>query len=200
VLAELAKCYLKKDEFDRALRLSKKLVKISPQEAQTYISLGLALAGKGLWDKAIENYGKRWRLEPENYPLRFKIGRDLHKKENDKFSRRTIQIYCRAFEGKRSGLALIALGDVYLKLKKYDEAIKYYKEIIKNQPKLAAAYANLCFGLCRTRKIAGRAGKFKEGVSLSPDEPVIRFNLGAAYEKRKMDAEAVKEYEQVLKN
>ena len=109
-LAELAKCYIKKDEFDRAIEASKKLVKISPQEAQAYISLGLALAGKGLWDKAIENYREAVRLEPENYPLRFKLGEAYDKKENDEFSHRTIQIYCRAFEGQRSGFGLNCFG------------------------------------------------------------------------------------------
>ena len=32
--------------------------------------------------------------------------------------------------------ARIALGDVYLKTKKYNEAIKYYKEVIKSQPQV----------------------------------------------------------------
>ena len=41
----------------------------------------------------------------------------------------------------------VALADVFLKMGKFDEAIRWHKEVIKRQPKNAAAYANLGSGL-----------------------------------------------------
>ena len=38
---------------------------------------------------------------------------------------------------------VVALADLYLKMKNYDEAIRWHREVVKRQPKNAAAYANL---------------------------------------------------------
>ena len=63
-----------------------------------------------------------------------------------------------AEHSKDADLALLALGDVSLKLKKYDDAIKYYKKLIKNKPGLAAAYANLASAYGGSGKCKGRNG------------------------------------------
>ena len=93
-----------------------------------------------------------------------------------------------AEHSKEAELALLALGDIYLKLKKYDEAVKCYKEVIKKQPRHGCRLRQSCFCLCRKLdKWPEELDNLKKAVSLNPNEPTIRFNLGAAYERKKMD-------------
>ena len=79
----------------------------------------------------------------------------------------------------------MALGDIYLKLKKYDEAVKYYKEVLKKQPRNAVAYANLAAAYAGAGKWSEELDNLKKAVSISPNEPTIHFNLGASLRKAK---------------
>lgn len=81
--------------------------------------------------------------------------------------------------------ALFALGDIYLKLKKTDEAIKCYREILRRQPKNPVAHANLAVAYAGSGKAQEELQSLKKAAALNPNEPTIRFNLGAVYERKK---------------
>jgi tetratricopeptide (TPR) repeat protein len=196
-MEELVKCYIKKNQFDDAIKISRVILKNDPKSAQAYVALGLSMAEKGQWAQAAQNYREAVRIEPDNYPVRFKLAEAC--KSGNMINAAIDEYKYIAGHSKEPEEAFLALGDIYFKLKKYDEAIKCYKEVIKRQPRNAVAFANLAAAHAGAGHWSEELDNLKKAVSLSPNEPTIRFNLGAAYERQKMDAEAVKEYEYVLK-
>ncbi|HUN55491.1 MAG TPA: tetratricopeptide repeat protein [Smithella sp.] len=196
-MEELVKCYIKKNEFDEAIKVSKGVIKNNPKSAQAYVALGLSMAEKGLWAQAAQSYHEAVRLEPDDYLVRFKLAEAY---ENGNMINSAIDEYKYiAAHSKEAGRALLALGNTCLKQKKYDEAAKYYNEVLEKQPRNAVAYANLAAAYAGMGKWSEELDNLKKAVSISPREPAIHFNLGAAYERRKMNAEAIREYEYVLK-
>ncbi|MGD0168874.1 MAG: tetratricopeptide repeat protein, partial [Smithella sp.] len=196
-MEELVKCYIKKNEFDEAIKVSKEVIKNNPKSAQAYVAIGLSMAEKGLWAQAAQNYHEAVRIEPDDYLVRFKLAQAY---ENSNMINSAIDEYKYiAAHSKEAESALLALGNTCLKLKKYDEAVKYYQEVLKKQPRNAVAYANLADAYAGAGKWSEELDNLKKAVSISPKEPAIHFNLGGAYERQKMNAEAVKEYDYVLK-
>ena len=82
----------------------------------------------------------------------------------------------------QSSMATSALGYVYYKFKRYDEALRHFKHAIEIDPNNAGAYNNLCYTLAEIginvgdAVIAGR-----KAVALNPDSPAYRDSLGWAY-------------------
>ena len=66
----------------------------------------------------------------------------------------------------------LPLPIVYLKMKNYDEAIRWHQEVVKRQPKNAAAYANL--GLAYGGKGSNRRRKSRIIKKRSNSNPMIR--------------------------
>ena len=198
-LRESAKCHIRKKEYDQAIELSRKLIKASPQDAEAYANLGFSLEKKGLWDQTITNYQQAVKLDSENYPVRFKLGDAYIYKKKINQAIEQYKYIAEHAQGKDKDSAKLALGDAYLKSRKYDDAIKYYKEVVKQQPRSAVPYANLASAYAGKGNAQEELENLQTAAALSPDEPIIRFNLGVAYEKRKLDADAVKEYEFLLK-
>ena len=82
----------------------------------------------------------------------------------------------------QSSMATSALGFVYYKFKRYDEALRHFKKAIEIDPNNAGAYNNLSYTLAEIginvgdAVIAGR-----KAVALNPDSPAYRDSLGWAY-------------------
>ena len=77
-------------------------------------------------------------------------------------------------------------------MRNFDEAIRWHREVVRRQPKNAAAYANL--GAAHGGKGQNREEieNYQKAIALNPRDPVVYFNLGAAYEKEKREADAAR--------
>jgi predicted Zn-dependent protease len=66
-----------------------------------------------------------------------------------------------------------------MKIKKNDEAAGFYKEILKRQPKNPVAHANLAAAYAGSGKGQEELNSLKKAAALNPNDPTIRYNLGA---------------------
>jgi superkiller protein 3 len=89
---------------------------------------------------------------------------------------------------------LTILGQYYLKEKKYDQAIKYYKKIIALEPKKAASYASLGYVYSVRADWNKAIDNYLIALKYDREDDEVYANLGEAYEKKGLYKEALKAY------
>lgn len=194
---ELARIRLQTNQISQAIEILSALVKTHATDAEAYAMLGLAYGQKQMWPKAVENYQQSVKVDPDNPAVRYFLAEVLEKTKRTTEALKQYQYL--AANAQDPVPALRAQGDIHLRKKHYDAAIQSYLQIIKSNPKDAAAHANLATAYAGSGKTRNEMDSLQKAVELAPKDPIIRFNLAAAYEKRKMTDEAIKAYQQVLK-
>jgi tetratricopeptide (TPR) repeat protein len=89
-------------------------------------------------------------------------------------------------------LAIIA--QYYLKVKKFDEAIKDYKKIVALEPKKAASYASLGYAYSVRGDTEKAIENYLIAINHDREDDEVYANLGEAYEKKGLYKEALKAY------
>ena len=79
-LADLAKCYLKTEQYKEAIRISERAVKVDPRDDQSMVNIALAWSHMQDWNKAIAAYQNALKSDPI-IPWRFSsLGRFTRKR------------------------------------------------------------------------------------------------------------------------
>ena len=103
--------------------------------------MALAWGRLGNWNKAIDAYQASLKIKPDNPVAIFKLGEAY---EKTKQLGKAAEQYRLVLEKvPKADHVAVALANVSLRLGNFDEAIHWHREVIKRQPKNAAAYANL---------------------------------------------------------
>lgn len=196
-LNELFNCHMKAKEYDQALKIGLRQIKLYPSGASSYVNAALAYSYSGDWGKAVENYKTALKIQPDDHAVRYRLAEAYEKTKN--FNHAAEQY--RNILTKASGdeRAMAALAGAYLKSGNYDESIKWYKEVIKKQPRNVSAHANIGLAYGGKGLWNEEIEYYKKAISLNPRDPVVQFNLAVAYEKRNLDREATLAYQKVLK-
>ena len=196
-LMELAKCYMKKKEYDMVIKTCIKLVRINREDASALAWMAFAYSHLGDWGRAIVNYKESLKLNPDDLTLRYKLGEAYEK--TGKNGEAASQYRLILTKARDMDHVMIALADLSLKMGNYDEAIKWYRKIIERQPRNALAYAGIGLAYGGKELLKEEIESYQRSIALNPKEPVVHFNLAVAYEKGKRDQEAAEEYQKVLR-
>lgn len=196
-MKDLARCYLTTNRHAEALETLLNLVKINGRDAEAYAMLGLLSGLQKFWGKSVEYYAQSVKIDPENHAVRQLLAQAYEKANQTDAALEQYQYI--AGHAQHAAAAWRAQGDIYLARKMYDRAVENYAKAIKNNPKDAAAYANLATACAGQGKFKEEMENLHKAVELLPDDPVIHFNLAAAYERRNRINDAIQQYLYVLK-
>ncbi len=81
----------------------------------------------------------------------------------------------------KSAALFILIGDVYTKLKQYNNAIENYKTGIEIQPNFAHSYFNLGIAFEETGDLETAIGNYEKAISLKPNYAEAYHNLGVLH-------------------
>lgn len=84
------------------------------------------------------------------------------------------------------------LGNIYLKQKKYNNAINEYKLAIKYKKDYPYYYYNLSCAYYEQKEYEGAVAVLKKAIALKADEPSFYYNLALAYKKLQKNKQAQK--------
>jgi rhomboid protease GluP len=87
-----------------------------------------------------------------------------------------------------------AKGITAFKAQNYDEAIRYFTMLTKQNPKLAGGYFLLGQAYFNAQRPKDAVGAFQAGLALKPDDAEAETMLGQAYEAQGMTQEAQEAY------
>lgn len=141
---EIAKTFEEKNSFikdftfiDIAIEMYSKIINIAPDHFESYLTISICFAKKGLWQESIEFCEKAIQKNPKSYEANNQMGLVLYcKNEFDN----AIKYYEEAIRLNPKGDFKVYsnLAYAYEKIEKYDKAIKLFTQIVRNFPQSPA--------------------------------------------------------------
>ncbi len=126
-------CYDQMKNFNIAEKYLSKAIEENPQDHEAMNYLGYLYAERNInLDKAEELITKALQFEPTNYAYIDSLGWIYYKKNRYKEAE---ELLLKAAEAHEDSIIYEHIGDVKVKLEKYDEAIEYYNKSLKLNPR-----------------------------------------------------------------
>ncbi len=189
--------HLEAASFDEAIDCFTVAILFKPDDARTYNSRGVARAGKGDPDGAIQDLNEAIRLKPD-YADAFNNRGIVRSKKGDLDE--AIQDYTTAIRLKPDyAVAYFKRGNAHREKSDLDEAVQDYTAAIRLKPDYAEAYNNR--GIARKRKsdLDGAIQDYTAAIRLKPDYALAYYNRGIAYyDKGDLDG-AIKDYTEAIR-
>ena len=160
-------------------------------------NLGLALAGQGKIDEAIEHYNEALRLRPNYATARTNLGAALAKQGK---SADAISNYTQVLKTKPDlPEAHVDLGAALASQGKVDDAIAQYNEALRLRPDYAEAHANLGLVLASQGKVDEAISHYTQALRLKPGFVEVHNNLGYVLATRGQWDDAIRQYNEAIR-
>ena len=160
-------------------------------------NLGLALAGQGKIDEAIEHYNEALRLRPNYATARTNLGAALAKQGK---SADAISNYTQVLKTKPDlPEAHVDLGAALASQGKVDDAIAQYNEALRLKPDYAEAHANLGLALASQGKVDEAISHYRQALRLKPGFVEVYNNLGYVLATRGQWDDAIRQYNEAIR-
>lgn len=153
---------------------------------------GEAAYAAGNYQKAIENFSEAVRLRPNWAEAHYALALSLTEMEKLKAAIEEFKLVLKLKDKyELMVLSNYNIGNAYVDLGEYKEAVDAYKEAIELNPELSKPHNNLGLAYAASNRIAEAVTEFNQAVQLTPDYAEAHFNLGVAYLQlgRKQEAE-----------
>jgi tetratricopeptide (TPR) repeat protein len=159
-------------------------------------NLGYALAQKGQWDEAIEQYQKDLAIRPQHAMAHDNLGIALAQKGR---TDEAIAHFQKALEIQPDyAEAHDNLGNVLLKKDRVDEAITQYQMALQIKPDNAKAHNNLGNALLKKGRVDEAITRYQTALQIQPDYAEAHANLGNALCQKGRMNEAITHYQKAL--
>lgn len=201
---KIAESYLKilltNEKYDKALKVSKELIKHFPDKFIGYDFAHQLLILKGDTNaalKIIENGIKNITSEKEKAELLYKKGVILHTKGQNEEALKAL------IEAKNKGLdkpeLYLILGSVYTAKSDYNEAIKSFEEYVNKKPEDPVGWRALSEAYFENKKYKEALVAIDKALSLKPDETDYLIMKAKILDKLGKRREARKLYKKIKK-
>ncbi len=200
-LNSLAYTYVQLEQYDAAIDLYKKAIKLNPDNEWTSI-VEQALSAiyfkvKGDYEAAITCLEHALTLTKEKGGIYSLFGDIYFENENAEAS---IKYYNMSLqEGVKDSKIYSRLAMAYWQNNHIEDAINGYKQAINEDENYDVAYNNLgVIYLDSINDIQRALDCFEKAVELKPDYMLAHFNLGRCYDMMNLKIEAAKEYQKAI--
>ena len=199
----LGRIYAETGEFDKALEYANKAVSLNPKHSFAWIALGEALQAKGDFQKSLESYQKAVGCDSRNQLAWTFLGDGWLNVNNPS---KAAECFNRALELLRDqtklypedSLCLSNIGGVYLRLKKYDDAVMYFRKSLEMNPNFADVWTSLGFVYFGAENYDEALKAFTKSVELAPNKAEVWAALGYTYFKTENYNEALKSFNKAV--
>lgn len=174
----------------------KKLLKETPNDAETHCKLGTEYKRLGYFQQAIQHYKEAIRIKPSpttQNNLGFLHLELKHYPEATRHFTQTLRI------NPDNADAHNGLGEINLALKRYKEAIQQFTKAIEIEHGKAIYHYNLGKAYQKLDHFTDAANKYKEAVLIEPFKSESHFYLGFSYCKLGQYEDAIREFKETIK-
>jgi serine/threonine protein kinase/Flp pilus assembly protein TadD/TolB-like protein len=164
---------------DRAREACEKAVSINSKIAVGHVCLGTIDNGTGMYERAVEEFGRAIELEPNNDDAYRGLAQSHERLNNWEAAEAT---YLKAIEIRPSyWFSYVWLGQFYLfSRQQYAEAIAVYQKAVDRAPENPEPYAGLCGAYILSARRDEAVQACNKSIQLKPT-PFSYINLGVAY-------------------
>lgn len=192
--------------YEKAVDYYRKALKRAPENAQFLYQLGSALASMDKHNEAIVELTSAVKKEPTFSKAWFRLGRsqvmDKRYTEGVASLMKSIEAEpdMKVAKGDPGGAAYHELGDLYLRFRLYDKAIKVYENGIANNPKVSRLYRGLGVAQYKLKRYDTAIASLSKAIELDSSGAASYFNLAVAQREAKRPKEALKTLDLYLRN
>ncbi|MEI7474911.1 MAG: tetratricopeptide repeat protein [bacterium] len=134
----IASTYYNMFDMQNAIKYYNKTIEYHPDHLEAHVTLAIALSETGEQKEAIRKIRAAYKLQPTSHNVNFIYGMILSK--DDKSLKEAIEKFDRAISISNDEVSVhIAKGEALIKLKRYNEAITIYNEILAKAPDFVVA-------------------------------------------------------------
>ncbi len=193
--AKLARYYAKLGLLKEAMEVSRQVVNAGEANANTYRRMAYLAGQLGDFDNRVAYLQKALELDKGNDAIIVDLAKTY---EQAGKTGKALEIYKSAAQTAQDKEILIPVIEDSLKKKNYKDAEAALKRYVGYYPKDENAYAQLGMVMGQLGDTGAQITYYEKAVELSPKEPLLLFNLGAAYEKAGKLPDALVRYKQVM--
>ena len=162
--------------YDSAVGLIGKALKLHPKSADTHCNLGDALRKLERFEEAIDSYRQAIAIHPDFSKAHFSLAIALSAL---RFHEEAVTSYRRALEIRPDfAQAHNNLGNALRDLGRDEDAIDSYRRALEIKPDLWEAHHNLGNMLKNLKHFAGAITCYKRAIEIRPNSAVSHFRLG----------------------
>lgn len=170
-----------KHDTPSAIRNYEELVKLYPNDPESYFSLAATYEQADDYEKAMENYQKAIQGDDKYAAAYFGLGRaQFHLGRFDdalKSFNTSVKLQDQLHNEEGKATALNGLGAVYYQMGRDDEAIRYYRQSAEIKQRIGdlKGYANSLNNIAQTYR---RSGKFEEAIRAAQESIENNRSIG----------------------
>ena len=181
---------------ERAIKYTQKSVSNSPSSARDYTNMGVIYYQQGDYDKAIEYYNKALGFSP-NYAEAYNGIGTVYALKN--MPETAVKAYENAIALKPDYSEPLAnMGILYHQQKNFSKAIEFYNKALALSPGNSDARNNLGVAYENMGDLDRALAEYKKAAELGNAKVDAHHNMGVIYYRKKMYADALREWELVL--
>lgn len=178
--------------FDEALKMAQKSLKINSNLSETHRALAWYFFSRGLYRFAFKNAQKALKIKPQDPESSFILWASIN-------SNNLTSPYLKKAVKSDYIIALLNAGSLARRKKKYQKAIKYFREVIKLVPNHAHAFVNIGNVYLKLNETDKALDYYKKALKLQKWDCYIYFNYAAAYVVKKKYKTAEFYYKKAVK-
>jgi superkiller protein 3 len=198
VYLTLIQSLTKPEQFEQATAICQAALEVYPDSQKPYHALSTAAEKQGNIDKAVENYQRAIKINPQQPDWVYStLGRLLTQQEN---WNQAIATYQQALEIYPENEKLYQyLGNVSKQKGDTNKAIKSYRKAIELNPKQSIwLYLSLGELLIEKEQFQPAITTYRKGLKVYPDNEKLYQSLGRVADKKGDIDQAIKNYKQAI--
>ena len=90
------------------------------------------------------------------------------------------------------------MGNAYLKVKDYDQAIFWYKKVIEINPKIYVAHNNMGVAYLNKKEYTQGLEACRNAIKINPERHMAYFNMGIIFDHQKAYIKAIELYQKTI--
>ena len=187
----------KSGRLEDAITQFESILEKDPKNERAIISLGTAYSELNDFKKAEKYFQKALKLHSESAEICFGWAVVLSHQGR---TREAVKQYLRALEINPHHIkARVNLANALVRMSSIDDALRHYGEILKIEPNHATAKRNLQVLVSQRQVLDEKIKTLQSAVDQNPEDSILLYHLGLAYQKSGHSEKALTYYELALR-
>ena len=187
--ANLGYAYERSKDLDQAIEEYKKVIELTPNNADAFATLAAAYGEKGLTAEAVNAYQKSLELRPNDKETLRTFGALC--RDNNLFVEST-HIYEQLYSfDKNDAEAIRSLAWLYLKIESYPKAIEMYRKLLAMEPENMGERLNLAIAYEKNSQPDSAIVQYEKVLHAQPENSQLYCNIAFLYSDAKKPAQAI---------
>lgn len=193
----LGQLYRKNRDWENSQAAYKRIIQLTPMDADAYYRLGIAQRESGKTQEALASIQFATELLPEHSRAYYSMA-SIYDAEGN--TEKAIECLNKSLEGdEKLEMAYNLLAEIYISNDKVVEAIRAYEECIREYPESYLAHYNLGVSLMMMKRYEEAVRAFRKAHKITDNDASLYYNWASAVIGLKNYSEAARLYKEGLK-